>query len=200
MKTLSNIRERVIKKYGTPTNTTENIVNAPAIETTEQHRYTKNLQEVIVREDHDVQIRHIVQPITDEVVRPHQNHHRHRPAQFREVMHAYADEDVRQTEVNEQQMTEIGQHTVLDDVVEEVSAEPVVSDRQISHTVEVVQPVIQRRVLIPHVIHETIPVFEKHVRYSKVGGVHTLPPITFSEWMEHKANNSTTEPTSRHAR
>ncbi len=190
MKLLTGVKDKLVHKYGTKSNVLETIQNAPAVESSEVHKYVKNIQEVVVSEQHDVELRHVIQPITEDVLKPTQSHERHRPAVYRESVQQYSQEDLNRSEVNENALTAMGEHTVEEDIVEEVAMEPVVTQRHVKHVIEVVQPVVKRRVVVPHVVNETVPIFEKHVRYNRVNEIHTLPAITYSEWVERQGVQS----------
>lgn len=187
---VDKVKQRLISKYGSRKDTFEQHVNAPAVETTEQHQYVKNVQEVIVDEQHEIEVRQVIQPVVDEQVVDADIQERMRVPQYRELSHHFADVDVLKRRTNEDIMTDMGSHTVADDIIEEVSLEPIVQQRVFKHVVETVQPVIRRRIVKPHVVNELIPVFQKQVFYKHVSDMTQLKPITWQEYQKRYHGNS----------
>lgn len=181
---LDSFKDRLIQKFGTRKDSYERTEHPVAVETLEQHHYQKNVQEVIVQEHHEVELRHVLQPIVEEQVASTQFHDRTRAAEFTEVRHEYDDVDLRKREQQESSLSNIGSHIVAEDTSEIVNLEPVVQQRVFKHVIEEIQPVVRRKVYYPHVVTEVVPRFEKHVHFKGVHDLQELQPMTMSEWRQ----------------
>jgi hypothetical protein len=179
---LDVFKDRLIQKFGTRKDSYERSENAVAVETIEQHHYQKNLQEVVVQEHHEVELRHVLQPIVEEEVAPTQYHNKSRAPEFSEIKHEYDEVELERRQTQEGALSNIGSHVVAEDTSETVTLEPVVQQRVFKHVIEQVQPVLKRKVYYPHVVTEVVPRFEKHVHFKGVLDVQELKPLTLAEW------------------
>lgn len=180
---LDRIKQRLISKYGSQKSTLEQHVNAPATEVVEQNQYVKNVQEVYVEEEHEVEIRQIVQPILDEQVMESDVLDKVQPSQYKEIVRDLDVDAHQRRHTNNDTMVSLGSHRVADDIIEERQLEPVVQQRKFRHVIETIQPVIQRRIVRPHVINEIVPVFQKQIIYRHVNDLQYLSPITMKEYV-----------------
>lgn len=181
---LDLVKERLIRRFGTRKDSYEQTENPVAVETVEQHHYQKNLQEVVVQEHHEVELRHVLQPIVEDQIASTQYHEKARAPEYTEIKHEYEDVEIERRQTQEDAMANIGSHVIAEDTFEVINNEPVVQHRVFKHIIEQVQPVVKRKVVVPHVVTEVVPRFEKHVHFKRVHDVQELKPITWAEWVK----------------
>jgi len=134
---------------------------------------------VVEREVHQSHYHTSIQPIVVEEVLPEQHEHELQPVDHTE--YKYGNEDA-----VKQKATDVSRFA---DKREEKETEhsqfehPTVAAEHVHHHVfETIQPVIQKRTIVPKVVHVTVPKREVHHQEAKYHGETPLPPISMAEY------------------
>jgi len=137
-------------------------------------------QKIIDREVHQDHYHTSVQPIQDKEVLPEQHVHNQVGVETREFSHGNDDHIRQRVEAEKNQFRstrEVGETRTT------ASAAPTVAGEHVHHHVhETIQPVVQKEVIQPAVVHTTIPVHEVHHNEAKLHSVSQLPAMTMSEF------------------
>lgn len=160
-----------------------------AVEEVVTHHYIHHVHPVVLREVRNRRVRHIIQPIIhdaeeDELVVDSYT----RPAVYRE-MHEEPESSVAdKLRINREILTEVGNRQVEAEIHSEIQQEAIVQEVVHDEYVEEIQPVIQRTVKKPLIVHETAPVYESVTRTVGVEDIQTMKPMTANEWDERKTS------------
>ncbi|KAF2483184.1 hypothetical protein BDY17DRAFT_249600 [Neohortaea acidophila] len=162
-------------------NTTVHERVAPAIyhETISRHEH-EELVTVIEKEFTQDHFHTSVQPITDSETAEEQHHHNNLPVEDRHFEHDDIDDrDSRLAAEREKFKDETyhvnGEHT--QNVV------PTVTGERIHHHVhEIIQPIVNKMTIEPHIIHSTVLIREIHHNASKHHILSALPAVTMAEF------------------
>lgn len=139
----------------------------------------ENITQAVDREIHQHHHQIHVQPIQDHVVEPEKHHHNVIPIEHREHTHG-KDREI-QTALAAQTGKFRDEREVLP-VQTTQSTNVVVGEHVHHHIHDVIQPVVEREVIQPHVVHTTIPIHEKIEHEPMVHKGNVLPAMTMSEF------------------
>ncbi|CCX30908.1 Similar to hypothetical protein SS1G_13755 [Sclerotinia sclerotiorum 1980]; acc. no. XP_001585187 [Pyronema omphalodes CBS 100304] len=132
------------------------------------------------REIHQDHYQTRIQPIEDHVHQPERHEHHVLPVEHREQRHGKDTEIRRKLEQEAQQFKSTT--TVLPTTHEKISGGSVSGEHIHHHVHEVVQPVIEREVIQPTVIHTTIPIHERIEHEPTFHPATVQPKITLDEF------------------
>ena len=182
MSTLDDLKSRLRHKFGHNNSESRSSKHLPdAVDQTIQHHYEHRQQPVIMRENHNVEVKQIIQPIEDEEEFEEKHQEIVRAFAFKEQLHDMAPRQREIRDHNRQRMN-LTRHRTLPDTHETVSLEPVIEERCFSHVIEEIQPVLKQKRIHRHIQTEYVPIFEKHMHVSNVTELTTAPPIQKSDW------------------
>jgi hypothetical protein len=121
-----------------------------------------------------------VQPVLDETRLKEQHHHNLLPVEHRQFEHSNP-EEVQKRLATEQAQFKDHQQRVEGPRTSTVT--PVVAGEHIHHHVhEVIQPVVQKQTIEPHVIHTTVPIHEVHHNAAQHHSTSALPAVSMAEF------------------
>ena len=183
MSTLDDLKRKLKNKFGHKNNESLSVKHLPeVVDQTVQHHYEHRQQPVIVRENHNVEVKQVIQPI--EVDEEIEDEHQElvRAFAYKEQLHDMAPHHKEIRDQNRQRMN-LTRHQTLPDTHDTVSLEPLVEERSYNHTIEEIQPVLRQRKLSRHVLTEYVPIFEKHMHVSNITELTMTSPIKKSDWV-----------------
>jgi hypothetical protein len=171
-----------LNKDGQADTTVHETVN-PAVVNEHINSATHNeSQDVVDREVHQDHHHLSVQPIHETETQPTTHSHQQDEVETREIAHG--DE----SKVKQQMAAETGQfHDTRDvaDVSHTASIGPTVAGEHVHHHVhETIQPVVEKDVLQPHVVHTTHPIHEIHHNEPKHHAASNLPEVSMEEFQK----------------
>ena len=183
---LDKVKGRLMQRYGPKQSggTYERKVAAPAIETTEVHTYREEVQPVLLREDNEVEVRTTIQPILEDEQSSSEVIEDVEPLRFLDVQHTPDEEDKAIEESNREAMEALGGHEVEEQDVQVIRLGEVAETHMRRHVVEVIQPVIRRRVAKEHLTVRYQPRYERHSRVT-MGVIREAEAITMDQWSRH---------------
>ncbi|KAF3352540.1 hypothetical protein HYQ45_000603 [Verticillium longisporum] len=148
------------------------------------HRH-ENVTTAIDKEVHQDHHHTTVQPIMAKETLAEKHTHNIVPVEHKSFEHGN-DKDVRaKLDADAAQYRDT---STTHDTTHSSSVNPVVAGERIHHHVhEHVQPVIQKEVIAPQVVHTTIPIHETHHAAAQFHGTSVLPPKTLEELNSNKA-------------
>jgi len=134
-----------------------------------------------------------VQPIKDQVVNTEQHHHNVIPIEHREHHHRKDEEVARVLETEHGKFRD--EREVLPTQTTQ-SAQTVVGEHVHHHIHDVIQPVVERETIQPHVVHTTVPVHERIENEPMIHKGNVLPAVTMSEFTKagHKLEGYRKDP------
>ena len=182
MSSLNELKRRLKHRFGHRDSESISSKHLPeAVDQTIQHHYEHRQQPVIFRENHNVEVKQIIQPIEDEEEIEHEHQEFARAFAYKEQLH---DMSLRQVEIRDQNRKRMNltRHHTLADTHNTVSLEPMVEEICFNHVIEEIQPLLKQKRYHRHVLTEYIPIFEKHMHVSNVTELTTAAPIYKSEW------------------
>jgi hypothetical protein len=160
--------------------TVHETINPAVVKEHVQRANHEERQKIVDREVHQDHHHISVQPVRDQEIQPETHEHNIADVETHEIKHGN-DQDVA-----ERLAAERNQFHDTRDVGETqttVSTGPTVAGEHIHHHVhETIQPVVEKDVIQPHVIHTTYPVHEVHVNEAKHHTASDLPEVTLSEF------------------
>ncbi|OBT78109.1 hypothetical protein VF21_02672 [Pseudogymnoascus sp. 05NY08] len=137
-------------------------------------------QKIIDREVHQDHHHISIQPVRDQEILPETHETNIAPVETHEIKHG------NEKHVLERLAAERAQFRDTRDVAETrttTSTGPTVAGEHIHHHVhETIQPVVERDILEPHVIHNTFPIHEIHINEAKHHSASSLPEVTLAEF------------------
>lgn len=154
---------------------------APAV-TKETVVPTKKVEEVVAV-DREVHVDHFqtrVQPVEDRVHAPEKHEHYVAPVEHRE--RNLGNHDMVRNKLTEEREQLKSTTTVLPTQEEKIKAGVVQGEHVHHHVYERVQPVIEREVMQPTVVHTTIPVHEKIIHEPTIHPPTVQPKMTMDEF------------------
>ncbi|KAK4941594.1 hypothetical protein LTR10_018471 [Elasticomyces elasticus] len=169
--------DKVTGNRGHKTEVEENVRPAVVQETV---RPTQ-LEEVTQAKQRDVHQDHYhttVQPLTDREVLPEQHRHQMAEAEEREFHHGNHDEERR---LREQEMAKFQDSRQVESASVSQSQRTVEGESVHHHVHETVQPIVQKEVIQPEVVHTTKPIHEIHHSSSQFHGQSVLPTKSLNE-------------------
>ncbi|KAK1564035.1 allergen [Colletotrichum navitas] len=154
---------------------------------TEEHVRPHRHEEVTTAVDKEVHQDHHhtkIQPIQDKQVLPEKHHHNVAPIAHKSFDHG----DSKETKHTlDREHAKFKDTSVTHDTTHTSSAAPVVTGERVHHHVhEHIQPVIQKEVVQPHVVHTTVPIHETHHAKPVHHEATTLPTKTLEEFNREK--------------
>ncbi|KAI9800261.1 MAG: hypothetical protein M1833_003375 [Piccolia ochrophora] len=156
---------------------------APAVK--EEHVTKTRHDEVTTALDKEVHQDHYhttVQPVKDREVQPEQHSHNMAGVEHREHRHGNHDIIPRKLEEERAQF----QSTRTEDHQHTESAGQTIAGEHIHHHVhETIQPVLQKEIIQPSVVHTTVPIHEVHHNEPKHHSASALPAVSMSEFQRH---------------
>lgn len=139
----------------------------------------ESVTQAVDREIHQHHHQIHVQPIQDRVVEPEKHHHNVIPIEHREHTHGKAAEIEAALAAQTQKFR--SEREVLP--VQTTQATNVVVGEHVHHHIhDVIQPVVERETIQPHVVHTTIPIHEKIEQEPFVHKGNVLPAMTMDEF------------------
>lgn len=142
-------------------------------------RQHEDVTQVVDKEIHQHHHQIHVQPIQDRVVVPEQHHHNVIPVEHREHTHGKAREI--EAALTSQTAKFRDEREVLP--VQTTQASNVVVGEHVHHHIhDVIQPVVERETIQPHVVHTTVPIHEKIEHEPIVHSGNVLPAMTMDEF------------------
>lgn len=157
----------------------EDVRSAVTDEHIHPHRH-ENLTTAIDKEIHQEHHHTVVQPIKHKETRP--EHHTHN---LLPVVHKVFHHDNEQAlhDTLERDIAKYRNTSVTHETTHSTTTAPVVTGEHIHHHVhEHVQPIIQKEIVVPEVIHTTVPIHETHHAEAVHHGTSTLPVKTLDEF------------------
>jgi len=154
---------------------------APAVvhETVKPHTH----EEVVTAVDKEVHQDHYhrtVQPVQDRAVLPETHTAKLGAVQHREFDHRDHD-SIKKDLVQEQ--AQFRDERVVENQTKSQSVAPTVGGEHIHHHIhETIQPVVNKEVIQPNVVHTTVPIHEVHHNKATVHGTTALPAMTMDEF------------------
>jgi len=139
----------------------------------------ENVTTALDREIHQHHHQIHVQPIQDRVVEPEKHHHNIIPIEHREHTHGKAQEIEATLAAQTSKFRD--EREVLP-VQTTQSTNTVVGEHVHHHIHDVIQPVVERETIQPHVVHTTIPIHEKIEKEAFVHKGNVLPAMTMDEF------------------
>jgi len=154
---------------------------APAVtqETINRTRHEEE-QTVVDREVHQHHHHTTIQPVNDREVLPEKHSHHMGGVEHREHHHGN-DEAIRRR--LEEEAAQFKNIRTEGGVRETHSVAPVVGGEHMHHHVhETIQPIIQKEVIQPSVVHTTVPVHEVHHNEARHHAASALPAVSMAEF------------------
>ncbi|KAK2010673.1 allergen [Colletotrichum eremochloae] len=161
----------------------EDINKAVTEEQVRPHRH-EEITTAVDKEVHQDHHHTTIQPIKDQQTLPEKHHHNVVPIAHKNFNH----EDTKETKHTlEREQAKFKDSSVTHDTTHTSTAAPVVTSERVHHHVhEHIQPVIQRDVIQPHVVHTTVPIHETHHAKPVHHSATTLPAKTLEEFNREK--------------
>ncbi|OBT62780.1 hypothetical protein VE03_07677 [Pseudogymnoascus sp. 23342-1-I1] len=160
--------------------TVHEIINPAVVREHIQRTNHEERQKIIDREVHQDHHHISIQPVRDSQILPETHETNIAPVETHEIKHG------NEKHVLERLAAERNQFRDTRDVAETrttSSTGPTVAGEHIHHHVhETIQPVVERDILEPHVIHNTFPIHEIHINEAKHHSASSLPEVTLAEF------------------
>lgn len=157
---------------------------APAVvnETIQRER-REEIQTAIDKEVHVDHYHTSVQPVLDRQILPEQHQYNVAAPQERVISHG---DDAAARARLEQERAHFRSTRTEAPVVESKTVAPTIAGEHVHHHVhETIQPIVQREVIQPSVVHTTIPIHEVHHEAPKVHATTALPAVSMSEFQRN---------------
>lgn len=157
---------------------------APAVthETVKPHQH-EEINTAVDKEVHQDHYHHTVQPIQDREVLPETHTAKLGGVQHREFDNR--DHDSVKRTLAEQQ-AQFKNERVVEGHTSSRSVAPTIGGEHVHHHIhETIQPVVQKEVIQPNVVHTTVPIHEVHHNKATHHGTTALPAMTMDEF-KHK--------------
>lgn len=172
-----------LHKSGKHDTTIHETVN-PAVthETVNRHQHEHNTTAIDreVRQDHH---HTSVQPVHDQQVLPEQHHLREHDTVSRDFKHGN-EHDI--SAKLQEERAKFRDHSTTGHTTTSHEEGPVVTGEHIHHNVhEVIQPVVNRETVEPHVVHSINKVHEHHENPAQVHQTSTLPAMNMADFRGH---------------
>jgi len=165
---------------------------APAVkhETVKPTRH-EEVDTSIDKEIHQDHYHYTVQPVKDTKVLPEQHRHRVTGTQHRDFDHR---NHKATQEASRAEAGKLHNQRVVTDTTQTQSHAPVVqSERFHHHVYKTVQPLIEKEVIQPEVVHTTVPVHEVHHLAASHHPTTNLPPVSMNEFKKQGGTLSGSE-------
>ncbi|KFY13217.1 hypothetical protein V492_03414 [Pseudogymnoascus sp. VKM F-4246] len=160
--------------------TVHETINPAVVKEHIQRTNHEERQKIIDREVHQDHHHISIQPVRDQEILPETHETNIAPVETHEIKHG------NEKHVLERLEAERNQFRNTRDVAETrttSSTGPTVAGEHIHHHVhETIQPVVERDILEPHVIHNTFPIHEIHINEAKHHSASSLPEVTLAEF------------------
>ncbi|KFY44088.1 hypothetical protein V495_03632 [Pseudogymnoascus sp. VKM F-4514 (FW-929)] len=160
--------------------TVHETINPAVVREHVQRTNHEERQKIIDREVHQDHHHISIQPVRDQEILPETHETNIAPVETHEIKHG------NEKHVLERLAAERSQFRDTRDVAETrttTSTGPTVAGEHIHHHVhETIQPVVERDILEPHVIHNTFPIHEIHINEAKHHSASSLPEVTLAEF------------------
>lgn len=157
---------------------------APAVvnETIKKTRH-EEVQTAIDREVHQDHYHTSIQPIKDREILPEQ--HQYNVAAPQERVISHGDEAAVRARL-EQERAQFHSTRTEAGTIQTQAVAPTIAGEHVHHHVhETIQPVVQKEVIQPSVVHTTVPIHEVHRNEPKVHSVTALPAVSMSEFQRN---------------
>lgn len=183
---LDKVKSRLMQRYGPKhsSGTFERKVAPPAVETTEVHTFREEVQPVVLREDNEVEVRTTIQPVLEDQQKDAEVIEDVEPLRYVEVQQEPEDEDRAIEEANRDALEALGRHEVEELQPQIVDMGEITETQSRRHVVEIVQPVIRRRVTKDHLTVRYQPRFERFTRVT-IRPAHTAHAVSAGQWREN---------------
>jgi len=171
-----------LSKDGKHDTTVHETVNPAVVNehvTRTQHNET---QTAVDREVHQDHYHTSVQPVKDREILPEQHTHNMAAVEHRKIEHGN-DDHVRQR--LEAERAQFKNTREVGDVQHTQSAGATIGGEHVHHHVhETIQPVVQKEVIQPSVVHTTVPIHEVHHNEAKHHTATALPAVSMAEFQK----------------
>jgi len=171
---------KFLSKDGEHDTTVHETVNAPITKEHVTRTQHEQATKVVDREIHQDHFHTSVQPVKDKEVLPTQHSHKTVGVEERDIDHSNGDS------VNQRLAAEKAEFKNTREVGElqrtEGSGKTITGERVHHHVHEQIQPVIEKEVVQPSVVHTTIPVHEVQHNEPERSETSTLPAVPLSEF------------------
>lgn len=154
---------------------------APAVvhETIKPHQH-EEVNTAVDKEVHQDHYHRTVQPVQDREVLPEQHTAKLGAVQHREFDHR--DHDATKKNLVQEQAQFKDERTV-EGTTQSQSVAPTLGGEHVHHHIhETIQPVVQKEVIQPNVVHTTVPIHEVHHNAATHHGTTALPAMTMGEF------------------
>lgn len=154
---------------------------APAVvhETVKPHRHER-LVTAVDREVHQTHYHTSVQPIHHREVLPEIHHHNVLPVEQRKFKHGKDHEVAARLREEEARYKD---QKVISETTESQESIPIHTGEHIHHHVrEIIQPIIHKETIEPHVIHTIIKIHEHHENAARFHETSSLPAISLADF------------------
>jgi len=178
-KTKQAVKDFMSKSGHHDTTVQEEVAPAVKHETVKPTRH-EEVTTAVDKEVHQDHYHRQVQPVQDREVLPEQHKHNVGGVVNREFDHRNNQETERALKAEQAKLRD---ERVVQETQTSQSRAPVVEGEHVHHHVhETIQPVIQKEVIQPEVVHTTVPVHEVHHQSAQHHGTTTLPPVSINEF------------------
>ncbi|KAK1982107.1 allergen [Colletotrichum cereale] len=165
----------------------EDVNKAVVEEQVRPHRH-EEITTAVDKEVHQDHHHTTVQPIKDQQTLPEKHIHNAVPVTHKTFNH---EDDKETRHILDREQAKFKDTSVTHDTTHTSTAAPIVGSERVHHHVhEHIQPVIQRDVIQPHVVHTTVPIHETHHAKPVHHGATTLPAKTLEEFNREKGKLS----------
>ncbi|KUI54237.1 hypothetical protein VP1G_01662 [Cytospora mali] len=148
------------------------------VQPTQHEKVYRPMDKEVHREHHHT----TVQPITDKEVLPEKHSHIHENTEHKEFRHGDHDR-IKDTLSKEHARLGLEHTREVGSTTRTAAEAPTAQGEHVHHHVhEHVQPVIEKDVIQPHVVHHTKPVHEVHHHEPTHHSATTLPPVSIDEF------------------
>ncbi|KAH8808743.1 hypothetical protein F5884DRAFT_753261 [Xylogone sp. PMI_703] len=157
------------------------IVNPAARRESVHRKEMEEIQTIVDRELRQDHYHISVQPITNLEVLPEEHVDRLMEVEHRRLGNANTDVVRQRLEADRAQFKDI---RTAGETTHTTTTLPMITGEHVHHHIhEVVQPILQKEIIQPTIIHTMVPVHELHQREAKYHGITTLPPKTMEEYL-----------------
>lgn len=157
---------------------------APAVvnETIKKTRHEEKVT-AVDREIHQDHYHTSIQPIQAREVLPEQ--HQYNVAAPQERVYTHGEEAAIKARLEQERAQFHSTRTEAGTIQTESVAPTIVGEHVHHHVHETIQPVVQKEVIQPSVVHTTVPIHEVHRNEPKIHSVTALPAVSLSEFQRN---------------
>ncbi|RFU33994.1 hypothetical protein B7463_g2391, partial [Scytalidium lignicola] len=169
-----------LNKDGRHDTTVFEVINPAARRESITRKEMEETQTIVDREFHQDHYHISVQPITDIEVLPEEHVDRLTEVEHRHFGHANTDAVRKRLEADRSQFRDI---RTTGETTHTTTTLPMITGEHVHHHIhEVIQPILQKEIIQPTIIHTMVPIHELHEEESKYHGITTLPARSVEEY------------------